>query len=216
MNPERAWRIMLAWFIAVIAILSIAGAWPVAVFGATYGLLFGGFAYRHRKRVRPFFQRIGLDSYPGFLLLSIVITVTEETYCFVLGNETAHPVLWIDLVLVTGMWTAWFGTWYFYLSRKYAYTEKEALMTAAFTGLLYEFVGTGEILANPLGIFIAAPLAVIVYAAIFVLPMQLIDFTGKNESRLKYPVGVILPFILTVPVAIALYIIFSIFQIPLE
>ncbi|MBW6518488.1 MAG: hypothetical protein K0A89_08315 [ANME-2 cluster archaeon] len=100
------------------------------------GLIFGGLAYRFRHLVVPYFERIGLYNYKGFLLLSIIVTVTEETYCYLLGNKIAYPVLWIDLVLVTGLWTVWFGTWYLYLSKKYASTEKEALMTAASTGVL--------------------------------------------------------------------------------
>jgi hypothetical protein len=216
LTTNLAWKIMLAWFIAIMIIFVIAREWVVFTFGTTYGLIFGGLAYRYRSKVRPFFKRIGLDNYRGFLILAIIVSVTEETYVYILGGDIAHPVLWIDLVLVTGMWTVWFGTWYFYLSKKYAFSEKEALMTAGFIGVFYEYIGTGKIIENPLLIISFTPLAVIIYAAIFMLPMQLINFTGENESKMKYPVSVILPFILTIPVAIALYIIFSIFQIPLD
>jgi len=207
---------MLMWYWAVLALLALAREWPVVVFGLTYGAVYGGIAYRYRTGVRPLFQKMGLDNYAGFVLLCVLVTVTEETYCYALGCETAHPVLWIDLVLVTVMWSAWFGTWYFYLSKKYAFTEGEALMTAGFTGVLYESMGKGEILANPLGLLIAIPLAVVVYAAVFVLPMQLVDFTGRQESRWKYPVSILLPYILTIPVAVALFVIFSILGIPLS
>lgn len=204
------------WFGAVLGILAFAGEWTVVAFGATYGLVFGGFAYKYRNKVRPFFRQMGLDNYAGFLVLSVFITVTEETYCYLLGCQTAHPALMIDLALVTAMWSAWFGTWYFYLSKKYAYSEKEALMTAGFVGVFYEYIGKGEIFTNPLGLLMAIPMAVVVYAAIFVLPMQLIDFTGRDESKWKYPVSVILPYILTIPVAVALFVIFSILGIPLS
>jgi hypothetical protein len=63
---------------------------------------------------------------------------------------------------------------------------------------------------------IAFPLAVVVYAAIFVLPMQLIEFTGTNDSRMKYPIGIVLPFILTFPAAIILCVLFSLAGYPLE
>ena len=216
MNSKLAWKIMLLWFTLVMIILSIAGEWGVVAFGLTYGIIFGGFAYRYRRKVMPFFQKIKLDNYLGFLLLAVVITITEEIYCYALGNRIAHPVLWIDLILVTVMWTVWFGTWYFFLSKKYMFTEKEALMVAGFTGIFYEFIGTGAILTNPFGFLIATPLAVVIYAAIFVLPMQLITFNGKNNSKTKYLVGSILPFILTIPVAIALYLIFSIFNVAMS
>lgn len=80
-------------------------------------------------------------------------------------------------------------------------------MTAGFTGVLYEFVGTKAFIANPFGIFLAAPLAVVVYAALFVLPLQLITFTGKKVGNTKYVVGAVLPFVLTLPAAVGLYII---------
>ena len=79
--------------------------------------------------------------------------------------------------------------------------------------MLYEFVGTGEIFKNPLGIVVAVPLAVVVYAAIFALPLQLITFTGDITSRQKYVVGSVLPFLLTIPVALGLYLILAGFGI---
>ncbi len=201
---------MIVWFVAVMVILCIAGEWSVVVFGVTYGLGFGGIAYRYRRKVRPFFERVRLNNYMGFLLLTVGITVTEEVYCYALGNQIAHPVLWIDLILVTVTWFVWFSTWYFFLSRRYYFEEKEALMVAAFSGVFYEFLGTGEVLRNPFGVILAVPLAVVVYAALFVLPMQLIQFTGECTSRTKYMVGVVLPFLLTLPVALILYIVLSV------
>jgi len=206
----NAWKVMLAWFVLVIAVFSVAGEWSLVAFEITYGLIFGGIAYKFRSKLRPFFRKLGLDNYFGFLLLCIFVTVTVEVYCYALGNMIAYPILWIDLILVTILWTVWFGTWYFFLSKKYAFSEKEALMTAGFTGILFEYIGTGAIINDPFGFLLATPLAVIIYAAIFILPMQLIDFTGKNESKVKYLVGIVLPFILTIPVAVLSYIVLSI------
>ena len=213
---EKAWKIMLIWFIVVILALAAAREWGVVVFGLTYGILFGGIAYHFRHRARHFLRRMGFYDYRGFLFLSVIVTVTEETYCYLLGNRIANPVLWIDLVLVTTMWTVWFGTWYFYLSKKYIFSEKEALMTAAATGIFYEYIGTGYIFQNPAGIVLSVPLAMVIYAAIFILPMQLIEFRGTENSILKYPVGVVLPFILTIPVAFTLWVLFSLAGHPLE
>ena len=204
---------MLLWFVLVMVILCIAGEWSVVAFGVTYGLGFGGIAYRLRKKVRPFFQKINLDNYGGFLLLTVVVTITEEIYCYLLGNQIAHPVLWVDLIMVTVMWSVWFGVWYFFLSKRYIFEEKEALMTAGFTGVFYEYVGTGAVLTNPFGFLVAIPLAVVVYAAIFVWPSQLLTYTGKETNKTKYVVGVVLPFVLTIPAALVLYFIFSVFGI---
>ena len=204
-NWKKAWKIMLVWFGIVMAALCMAREWSVVAFGVTYGLGFGGIAYRYRRKVKLFFERMNLDNYVGFFLLAVVVSASEEVYCYLLGNEIAHPVLWVDLILVCGMWSVWFGTWYFFVSKKYSFEEKEALMTAGFTGVLFEFVGTGEILGNPLGIFLALPLAVVIYAALFVLPMQLMQFTGENTSWTKYVVGVVFPYVLTIPVGVALY-----------
>lgn len=213
---EKLWKAVLIWFAAVMLILSLAHEWSVVLFGVTYGLAYGGLIYRARARLRSFLRKLGLNTYPGFLLLSILVTVSEEIYCYVLGNRIAHPVLWIDLVMVSSLWTVWFGTWYFYLSKKYDFTEKEALITAGSTGLLYEFVGTGYFLQNPFGIILAYPLAVVVYSALFILPMQVMDFTGTTTSKMRYPVGVVLPFLLTIPAALVVFVGFSFAGHPLN
>jgi hypothetical protein len=206
------WKGILIWFILVMAILSIAREWSVVIFGMTYGLGFGGIAYRYRKSVKKIFD-MHANNYLGFLLLCIVITVSEEVYCYLLGNQIAHPVLAVDLFLVCTMWTVWFGTWYFYISRRYIFEEKEALLTAGVTGVFYEYVGTGTILENPVGIILAIPLAVVVYAAIFVLPLQLITFTGKKTGKTKYIVGSVLPFVLTIPVAVLIYVVLTLIYV---
>lgn len=201
---DIVWKGVLLWFILVMAILGIAGEWSVVLFGVTYGLGFGGIAYKYRKSVKKIFNTY-TNNYFGFLLVCIAITIFEEVYCYVLGNQIAHPVLVVDLFLVSSMWTIWFGTWYFYISRQYSFEEKEALLTAGITGVFYEYVGTGAILENPVGITLVVPLAVVVYAAIFVLPLQLITFTGKKSGKSKYIVGSVLPFVLTIPVAGLIY-----------
>ena len=215
-SAEKAWKIMLIWFIIVIFILAIARQWGVVIFGLTYGIVFGGLAYYYRHTIRQSFMRMGLFNYRGFLLLSIIVSVTEETYCYLLGNRIANPVLWKDLVLVTALWTVWFGTWYFYLSKKYTFSEKEALMTAAATGVFYEYIGPGYFFQNPAGIVLSIPLAVVVYAAIFILPMQLIEFTGTRNTSMKYAEGIVLPFILTMPVAVVLWVLFLLAGHPLD
>jgi hypothetical protein len=46
---------------------------------------------------------------------------------------------------------------------------------------------------------------VVIYAALFVLPLQLVQFTGENTSWTKYVVGIVFPYVLTIPVAVVLY-----------
>ena len=208
-----AWKVILAWFAVVVLLFVVLGGWSLIIFAVGFGAVFGGLEYRYRHSIRPLAARLGLNNYAGFLGLSIAITAFEETFCYLAGNHIAYPVLWIDLVLIIVMWTVWFGTWYFYLSKKYAYGDKEALLLAGIVGIFYEFVGTGAFLSNPAGILLITPMAIVVYAAIFVWPMQLIDFRGKNDSWIKYPVSVLLPFILTFPVAIVLYVVFSILHV---
>jgi hypothetical protein len=207
-----AWKLILVWFALVIVIFAIAGGWSLIVFAIGFGIILGGVFYRYRRYVRPFFHRLRLDNYAGFFLLSLVVTVVEETLCYLAGNRIAYPVLWIDLIMVFGMWAVWFGTWYFYLSKKYAFQEKEALMIASVTGIMYEYLSSG-MFPNPLALLILTPLAVVVYAGIFVLPMQLIDFTGTDNRLRKYLVSIVLPYILTIPVAVAIYIILSLLQV---
>ncbi|HEY3421550.1 MAG TPA: hypothetical protein VGK13_00230 [Methanocellaceae archaeon] len=86
-------------------------------------------------------------------------------------------------------------------------------MVATLTGILYEGTGNIRLYTNPIGIVLVVPLVIVIYGAIFILPMQLIDFTGKSTSRWKYPVSVLLPFVLTIPVVALLYAILSLLHV---
>ena len=206
---DRAWLVMLAWFAIAMAVFSIAREWSIVEFGVGFGLLFGSIAWAIRKSVRPAFKKLHLDNLAGFSLLAVLVSSGEEIFCWALGNRKANPVIWKDLVLVNGIWLVWFATWYFRLSKRYLFKEKEALMLGAMIGVIYEYISSGAFLVNPAGILLGLPLAVVVYAAIFMLPMQLLDFTGKSDSRLKYVEAPILPYILSFAAAIPLIIILS-------
>lgn len=206
---DRAWLVMLAWFAIAMAVFSIAREWSIVEFGVGFGLLFGSIAWWLRKGVRPAFRKLRLDNFAGFALLAVIVSSGEEIFCWALGNRIANPVLWKDLVLVNGIWLVWTATWYFRLSKRYVFREKEALMLGASVGVLYEYISSGAFLYNPWGILLGLPLAVVVYAAIFMLPMQLIDFTGKSNSGLKYVEAPLLPYILSFAAAIPLIILLS-------
>jgi hypothetical protein len=202
-----AWKLIIAWFGLGLIVMALAGGWSLIVYTVGFAVLFGGFAYRYRSGVKPFFKKHGLNNYAGFLLLSIAVTAGEEIFCHVTGNRIGNPVLAIDLVIVAALWSVWFGTWYFYLSKTYAYEEKEALLLAGIMGVFDELIGTGAFLASPVVLAVLTPMAIVVYAAVFIWPMQLIDFTGRKNSLWKYPASIVIPAVLTIPVAVVLFII---------
>lgn len=146
--------------------------------------------------------------FPVFLLVSIIVSVVEELYVYSLGNQVAVPNIWRDIIIVPGEWTIWFSVWYLYTARKYSFTDGEALFSAGLIGLLYEYIGKGIPLSNPVGFILAIPGTVVIYAAIFILPMQLVNFQGENNNFMKYPVSILLPYILTIPAALLLYALF--------
>jgi hypothetical protein len=207
---DRAWLVVLAWFGVVVAIFSLAQNWAMVSFALIFGVGFGAIAWVIRSKIRPAFERLGLANFGGFAILAVAISSGEEVLCWALGNRIANPVLWKDLVLVNGIWLVWYASWYFILSKKFAYKEKEALLLAAGTGILYEYVSSSAIWTNPAGILLGAPLAVVIYAALFILPMQLVDFMGKDEKPLKYAASPFLPYILSFAVALPLVLLFSV------
>ena len=208
---DRAWLVVLVWFGLVVAVFSLARNWPLVSFALAFGIGFGAAAWAVRKRVRPAFRRLGLANFGGFVILAVAISSGEEVLCWALGNRIANPELWKDLLLVNGTWLVWYASWYYVLSKRFAYREKEALLLAASTGILYEYLSSGAFLTNPAGILLGAPLAAVVYAALFVLPMQLIDFTGKEESAMKYAASPVLPYLLSfaaaIPLVLLLYVV---------
>ncbi|HEY3421549.1 MAG TPA: hypothetical protein VGK13_00225 [Methanocellaceae archaeon] len=121
MKADRAWMIVLAWFTLSILFFCVIGGWSLVIYSIGFGVIYGGIAYRYRRSIRPFLKNIRLDNYAGFLSLAIIVTVAEETFCYITGNHIAYPVLWIDLIMISVLWAVWFGSWYFYISRKYAF-----------------------------------------------------------------------------------------------
>lgn len=208
MKFSLLWKVLLILFGVSVAIFLITENWKFILFTFTFGGLYGGTVYTYRHRIGMFFEKHGLRNFPVFIFLSILVSVLEELYVYVLGIRTAVPDIWIDIIVVPGEWAVWFATWYLILSRRYRFTAGQALFAAGLEGIMYEYVGNGIFLRNPVGVLLSIPGTVIVYAAIFILPMQLISFTGTSESIWKYPVSVFLPFVLTIPVALLLYAVF--------
>lgn len=201
------WLIIFVWFAISVAILSISFQWGIVAFAVSFGPGYGGIVYIMRKRLRLAFTGLARTRFAAFLLTALSVSVFEELYVYALGNRVAIQDIWLDIVIVPLQWAAWFSVWYLFISRKYSFSESEALLTAGFTGILFEYVGNGRIFADPVTILIFLPLTVLIYASIFILPMQFIDFTGSKNTLSKYPAGILLPYISSIPVALLLYLV---------
>jgi len=204
---DRAWTVILVWFLVVLALFLLSASWSLASFAISFGAIFGGLAWKYRRSVRPIMARLRLDNLLGFALLALGISALEEAWCWALGNRVAMPVLWKDVVFCSLVWLPWFAVWYLFLSKRYHFGEKEALLLAASTGLIYELAGSGAIFSNPAGLLIAVPPILVVYAAIFVVPMQLIEFNGTSRTDWKFAAAPVLPYLLSWPFA-ALFLLF--------
>ncbi|HUL62076.1 MAG TPA: hypothetical protein VLT35_03355 [Methanocella sp.] len=212
MDRKRLALLLLSlWFMAVVAVFFLAGNRSAAVFAFLFTAVYGGVCYRYRDRIRSILASVPVSKALMFFIVAFAVTAAEETFCFLTGNRIALPVLWADILFCGLVWSGWFGTWYFYLSKTYRFGETEALLVAGLSGLLYE--GAGPVLASPpsaLPILLIAPFLSLVYSAIFLVPMQLIRFTGAKDSAWKYPVSVVLPFLVSVPITLALFIVFRV------
>jgi hypothetical protein len=203
-GADVIWRAVLVWAAVDLAIMALVQRWGLVWFGLLFGLAFGGISWRVRGRLRPALERLGLANLTGFLLLALAISAFEEGLCWALGNATANPILWADLIQVCVGWSFWFATWYLYLGRRFAYSERESLLLGASVGVLFEGVSSGFVFVSPLLVVLGAPLVLVIYAAVFVLPLQLIDRTGSDRSRWRYPVAVFLPYVASLPAGVVL------------
>ncbi|HEY3274317.1 MAG TPA: hypothetical protein VGJ92_11170 [Methanocella sp.] len=195
----------------------VAGNRNAAVFAFLYTIVYGGLCYRYRDGIKNFLEGLPVNTLIKFFAVAFLVAAAEEVFCFLMGNHIALPVLWADVLFCGLVWFGWFGTWYFYLSKHYRFNQQEALLVAGFSGLLYE--GTGLVLANPpaiLAILLIIPFLTLVYSAIFLVPMQLISFTGSRDSIWKYPVSIVLPFLVSLPITVTLFLIFTVMGVPLK
>ena len=202
----RVWWLIAVWLFASLTIYSILGQFTLVLFTLTFGVVFPLAVYSLRSRIGGFVERHGLQKYPVFAIAAFLISLVEEYYVFALGGRIAFHNLLVDLIAVPVEWIPWYATWYLYLSRKYSYSESEALLLAGTTGILFEYVGSGEILTSPTILALSLPLYIAVYSALFIIPLQFIRFSGQNTSRWKYPLSVLLPYFATVPVALLIYV----------
>lgn len=92
-GTTAAWTIIIAWFAASIAIFAFLGQWGIILFALVYGGVFSGTAYRLRRGLKPLFKAGRLDNCGGFVFLMVLITPSEDMFCFSLGCNLAQPVL---------------------------------------------------------------------------------------------------------------------------
>lgn len=197
------------WLVVSLTIYSILGQFILVLFTVTFGVAFPLVVYRLRSTIEGFVERHGLRKYAVFAVAAFLISLVEEYYVFALGGRIAFHNVIVDLIAVPVEWIPWYATWYLYLSRKYSYSQREALLLAGTTGILFEYVGSGEVLASPTILILSLPLYIVVYSALFILPMQFIRFSGHENSRWKYPLSVLLPYFSTVPVAFLIYLLLT-------
>lgn len=205
MKFSLLWNVIIVWFILSAVILSLSHDWGEIIFSVSFGVIYGGLVYLYRRNISCVLGSSKIKNFPVYLAVCILVSVFEEFYVYGLGNRIAVPNILEDIVIVPGEWLVWFATWYLFISKKFKFTAGEALFAAGFEGVMFELVGNGLFLSDPLGFIVSVPLTIVVYAAIFVLPMQFINFTGEIDSLWKYPVSVLVPYMLVIPVTYLLY-----------
>lgn len=205
MRTTWPWKLIAIWFFASTVILVVLRDWSELAFATSFGVGYGGIVYLGRSRIRKALPPLKTTRFPAYLAASFLVSVSEELFVYSLGNQIAVPNILRDIIIVPGEWLVWFATWYLFLSKRYQFTTGEALLAAGLEGLMYEYIGNGLILSNPIGFLISVPLTIAVYAAIFVLPMQFTTFSGQRKGKWRYPVAVLLPYFLSIPASLLLY-----------
>lgn len=163
-----------------------------------------------------FFRILPLPTVILFLLLAAPVMVVIEwgavTDASISGAETADEGtveslnLLEDIVGLSGFYAAWALGSYIVISR-FKYSTKEVFILASLFGILVEqqfaFFGilvSGNLIALLFWI-IYIPL---VYAPFIMIPYLLLKerFNPTSNSILKYPLGLLVPFIVLIPVAL--------------
>ncbi len=205
MNDSTAWKAVLAWFTFSIAVLFLEGALSIVTYVLSFGVGYGGLVYFFRHRLRKMSANLDRARFPVFIAVAVLVSILEEFYVYLLGNSIAVPNIWLDIIVVPAEWAAWFSAWYFLISRHFSFSEKQVLLCAGLAGILFEYSGKGFLLSDPLAMAVFYPTAIVVYAAIFILPMQFMKLSGTNDSWIKYPVAVLIPYFFSIPVGVLLY-----------
>lgn len=208
---SKAWLVIACWLALSLTIYSILGQFVLVIFTVSFGVAFPLAVYRVREKIRDFVNRHRLQRLVVYGLVAFLVSMIEESYVFALGGRIAFHSVLVDVIAVPVEWMPWYATWYLYLSRKYHYSDKEALLLAGTTGILFEYVGSGAILSSTPILVLSLPLYIVVYSALFILPMQFIRFSsGRDSSHWKYPLSIFLPYLATFPFIFLIYLLLNI------
>ncbi len=194
---DVVWFTILIWLSISLVIYLLIGEYSIPLFALTYGILYLSFLWYFRDKIRAIFSRYS-DSFTFFVFVSLISVTVEELWCWLAGGTLARSIIWQDLLVVSISWVPWFLVWKYYLSKKFAWSDKEAMLVAGFTGILFELVPKLQIFANLIATIIILPTIIIVYSAVFLLPMLAMNFTGKNNVWYKYPLAIFIPYVASV------------------
>jgi hypothetical protein len=210
-------RLRWAWFtvvglavgISAILLAAVPAAANVGAFALVWGLGVGGLSVRYRVQAQQALAKVGLKGYLGFAVVVVVVSVAEESVCAGFGCALANPNFALDLLVVVPLWLVWLSAWYRYIAPRYAFDYPEALLVASAAGVLFETIGNGRALADPVGSTFGIPLVIVVYAGIVAIPLQLMPWTGTSRKRLRHLIAFIVPYLFVLPVAVALFVVLA-------
>jgi len=211
---EKLYKVLIVWAVLATGFFVIAQDWVVVAHAGLFVGLFGFVVYRYRHKLGTLLGKVGGRTVPGFILLVCILTLIEEGSAYYFGGpeSVVHPNFAINILLVGTFWTIWLLTWKLFLARRYSFTEREALLTAGFSSLLYE---ASILYSSPNAFILFTGIMVLLYAALATLPMQLISFTGTRTSKSKYVISIVLPYLITWPVALVLYAVLTSVGVPI-
>lgn len=204
-----AWKVVFASALGVCALLLAIGLFWLAAFALVWGVGVGLVLWRNIEKIHAALGRARLLTYPGFALVVVVVSVAEETLCAGFGCTLAVANYFVDLVVVVPMWLVWLTGWYFLVAPRFAFEYEEALLVAAVTGIMFEIVGNGRFLADPLASALSVPLVIVVYMAITAIPIRMIPFSGTRTGLSKYPFAFFVPWVLVLPAVLPIFIVGS-------
>jgi hypothetical protein len=110
---------------AVVVVFFLAGNRNAAVFAFLYTIVYGGLCYRYKDNIKTFLKGLPVNTVIKFFSVAFPVAAAEEVFCFLMGNRIALPVLWADVLFCGLVWFGWFGTWYFYLSKRYRFGSRK-------------------------------------------------------------------------------------------
>jgi hypothetical protein len=154
----------------------------------------------------------------GYIVISVIVTTVEEMLVYAFGGviALAQPILWVDLTWVNLVWLAWLLPWYLLIQKFAHFSRWEALMIGGTSGIFFEVILSRVFLGGAILTLMWIPLAWVIYATVFLIPLQLLEFrTGPTSSR-EVAFAIIVPWAWSGLVGICLWVVFAIAGIPLH